>query len=130
MRLRLLAFALIALTAAACTPDEVRLWNYVSETDVPEPPVLDTSDREAMMTLPATFVTQDVWGETVHLIGWYGDNGQAQNSFVYEDTESRRWIITSNDGHNGYTWLLSDDPCDYDAFNGVTGTDCPDPFND
>jgi hypothetical protein len=122
---RLLPLVLgVVLLGAACTPAQVELYNQINGTDFPLPPAVDTQDRAAMVTLPETLVTASDCGVERNVIAWYGADGESHGSFVYEDDDGVRWIYVADSFGCGYHWMLTDDPCAFDAIEGIRGTDC------
>lgn len=95
-------------------------------TTIPEAPPVPVvwpgpDTREQVLALPVTDVEKVVFGETVHVVAWYTDDGEPFETFVYERADGTRALVMRNDTL-AYITEISPDPCFYDFFNG--GTHC------
>lgn len=117
---KLIVLAFVLLTATACTPEEMASYLRVQEEAVP---TIAVTDRQAGLTLPATGHTEVVWGETVNVVAWVGDRGEADGYFVFDGVQQGlegRWLVMDNaEPAHAYIYRVTEDPCFADPFGVI-----------
>lgn len=78
--------------------------------------------RVHVLALPVTDVEKVVFGETIRVVAWYTDDGEALETFIFERADGSRALVFRNDLPQRPVWDISPDPCAFDFLAG--GTHC------
>lgn len=110
---KIVALAFVVLSAAACTPTEIHAYLTAQNVEVP---VIAPTDRDAGLSLPATARTEVVHGETVNVVAYVTETGEADGYFVY-DGAGGRWLVMANaQPAHAYVYRVTADRCFADPF--------------